>query len=68
MGFASAFYGAAAALLGAAFLWFSWRVYVLREGATATKAAWRLFGFSILYLFALFAALLAEHGWKALGH
>ncbi|MFY9656041.1 MAG: heme o synthase [Methylocystis sp.] len=60
LGFASAFYGAAAAGLGAAFLWFSWRVYALREGAAATKAAWRLFGFSILYLFLLFSMIVIE--------
>jgi heme o synthase len=60
LGFASAFYGAAAVLLGAAFLWFSWRVYALREGAAATKAAWTLFGFSIVYLFLLFSIIVIE--------
>jgi protoheme IX farnesyltransferase len=60
LGFASAAYGAAAAVLGLAFLWFSWRVYALREGAAATKAAWRLFGFSILYLFLLFSIIVIE--------
>jgi heme o synthase len=60
LGFASAFYGAAAVVLGAAFLWFSWRVYALREGAAATKAAWRLFGFSIVYLFLLFSIIVIE--------
>ena len=33
-----------------------------REGEPAMRAAQQLFGFSILYLFLLFAALLAEHG------
>jgi protoheme IX farnesyltransferase len=60
LGFASAFYGAAAAVLGAAFIWFSWRVYALRHGAAASKAAWRLFGFSIAYLFLLFAIIVIE--------
>ena len=60
LGFASAFYGAAAVVLGAAFLWFSWRVYTLREGAAAIKAAWRLFGFSIVYLFLLFSIVVIE--------
>jgi len=60
LGFASAFYGAAAVVLGAAFLWFSWRVYALREGAAAIKAAWRLFGFSIVYLFLLFSIVVIE--------
>ncbi len=35
-------------------------VYRIREGAEANRAAMRLFGFSILYLFLLFAVLLAE--------
>ena len=60
LGFASAFYGAAAVALGAAFLWFSGRVYALRAGAAAGKAAWRLFGFSIVYLFLLFSTLVIE--------
>ncbi len=60
LGFASALYGAAAVVLGAAFLWFSWRVYALREGAAAAKAAWRLFGFSIVYLFLLFSIIVIE--------
>ena len=60
LGFASAFYGAAAVVLGAAFLWFSWRVYALRDGAAAIKAAWRLFGFSIAYLFLLFSIVVTE--------
>ena len=33
-----------------------------RDGRPAERAAMELFGFSILYLFLLFAALLAEHG------
>ena len=34
----------------------------MREGREADRAAKRLFGFSILYLFGLFAALLLERG------
>jgi heme o synthase len=37
-------------------------LYAVKPGA---REARDLFAFSILYLFALFAALLAEHGWKA---
>jgi protoheme IX farnesyltransferase len=33
-----------------------------RRGDAGMRAAQHLFGFSILYLFLLFAALLAEHG------
>jgi len=38
----------------------AWRVYRVREGDEALKAAQQLFAFSILYLFLLFAVLLAE--------
>ena len=40
-------------------------LYTVKPGA---REARDLFAVSIVYLFALFAALLAEHGWKALGH
>ncbi|MBX7249657.1 MAG: heme o synthase [Caulobacteraceae bacterium] len=40
---------------------------VLYDVKTEAKSARNLFAFSILYLFALFAALLAEHGLKGLG-
>ena len=59
-GFAGAVYGAAAALLGVALIAFAVDVYRNRSGAAADRAAYRLFGFSILYLFLLFALLLAE--------
>ena len=38
------------------------RVYRVREGAAANKAAMQLFGYSILYLFLLVATLVVEHG------
>ncbi|WP_457091788.1 heme o synthase [Microvirga sp. P5_D2] len=38
------------------------QVYRLREGEPAMRVAQQLFAFSILYLFLLFATLLAEHG------
>ncbi len=48
--------------LGAAFGWLAWKVYcVAHEGREADAAARKLFGFSILYLFALFGVLLLEH-------
>jgi len=60
LGFASDVYGAAAALSGLAFGWLAFEVYRRRDGAVATAAAWRLFGFSILYLFLLFLILVIE--------
>jgi heme o synthase len=53
-------YGAAALLMGAMFLVLALRVFRVREGKEATKAAKELFAFSILYLFVLFAVLLGE--------
>ncbi|MBI1366274.1 MAG: protoheme IX farnesyltransferase [Alphaproteobacteria bacterium] len=57
-GGAGPFYGAAACVLGASFVFFSWRVLVAESGDK--KPAKRLFAYSIFYLFALFAALLAD--------
>jgi heme o synthase len=61
LGLAGPVYGVAAALLGAAFLLLA--VQVLASRATepaAMKAEKRLFAFSILYLFAMFGALVAD--------
>jgi protoheme IX farnesyltransferase len=58
-------YGAIAGLGGALFLFLAFRVLRSRAGEgdkAQDKPARDLFGFSILYLFALFAALLAERG------
>jgi len=62
LGAAGTVYAAAAATLGAMFLLGAWRVYTLREGAPADRAARKLFSFSIWYLFLLFAVLLLEQG------
>jgi protoheme IX farnesyltransferase len=62
MGFGSNVYGAIAALGGALMLHFAVQVYRVREGEPAEKAAKHLFAFSILYLFVLFAVLVAQHG------
>jgi heme o synthase len=54
-----------ASLGGAAFLWAALRVFMSRAGEPNARQDLRrahvLFGVSILYLFALFAALLVEH-------
>ena len=55
-------YGLSALLLGAAFLILSLRVATFRtpDNDADMRAEKRLFGFSIIYLFALFAALVAD--------
>jgi protoheme IX farnesyltransferase len=60
IGFASLAYGMIALALGALMLLFSARVYYHRTGAEADRCARQLFGFSILYLFLLFAAIVGE--------
>jgi len=61
-------YGAVAAIAGALLLWRAFDLYRLREADESArgKAAMGLFGFSILYLFVLFAAMLAEAMLRAL--
>jgi protoheme IX farnesyltransferase len=64
-GLGGSLYGATAALGGILFVTLAARVLASRAGegvAVDDKRARDLFGFSILYLFALFAALLAERG------
>ncbi len=58
LGMAGAIYGAVAAAMGGYFLWLALRVRRARDDPSAR----RMFRFSILYLFTLFAALIAEHG------
>ena len=67
LGVAGWLYGASALLLSAVFLLLSLRVAVFRGGAgdNDMRPEKRLFGFSVLYLFALFAALLVERPRRA---
>jgi protoheme IX farnesyltransferase len=67
LGFAGMLYGAVALGCGAAMLMLAWRVYRYREGQAAVSAARKLFAFSLLYVFLLFAALLADHELVSLG-
>jgi protoheme IX farnesyltransferase len=72
-GLGGLFYLAVSSLGGAVFLLLAWRLFRSRAGDLVegqdglydvkpdAKAARNLFAFSILYLFAMFAALLAEH-------
>ncbi|MCF6103817.1 heme o synthase [Mesorhizobium muleiense] len=62
VGFASGLYGIVSAALGAGFIWHAWKLLVdkrLAEG-WEMKRAKALFAYSILYLFAIFAVLLAD--------
>jgi protoheme IX farnesyltransferase len=59
-GFASAGYGIVAAGLGTVFVWYAWKVLAMPDGDRAMKPAKALFGYSLLYLFAIFTAFLAD--------
>ncbi|NIX76702.1 heme o synthase [Microvirga terricola] len=61
-GFGGLAYAAIATIGGLGMLALAVQVYRLREGEPAMRVAQQLFAFSILYLFLLFATLLAEHG------
>jgi heme o synthase len=60
LGYAGPLYGIVAAAAGAFLALLAWRIWTAPEGRPTDLAARRLFGFSILYLFALFAGLLAD--------
>jgi len=60
MGFAGALYTGATAALGLGFLWLAFGLWRTRAGAAQEKAAMRLFGYSIVYLFLIFSLLLIE--------
>jgi protoheme IX farnesyltransferase len=60
MGYFDAVYGVASLILGAGMLGLAVNVYCRRSGSAALRATRKLFAFSILYLFALFAILLLE--------
>src|SRR6202011_4207271 len=60
MGYADAIYGATALIAGGVMVALAWRLWIEGSGPRAAQSAKRLFGFSILYLFVLFAVLLIE--------
>jgi protoheme IX farnesyltransferase len=60
LGYADAIYGVTALLAGGAMVVLAWRLWAEGAGLRAARHAKRLFGFSILYLFVLFAVLLIE--------
>jgi protoheme IX farnesyltransferase len=61
-GMAGGLYAAAAIVGGVGMIVLAGRVFRIREGSAANKAAMQLFGYSIVYLFLLMALLVAEHG------
>jgi protoheme IX farnesyltransferase len=59
-GFTSEAYGLAAAALGLGFVWYAWKVLAMPDSDRAMRPAKALFGYSLLYLFAIFAIYLGD--------
>ncbi|AGA64216.1 Heme O synthase, protoheme IX farnesyltransferase COX10-CtaB [Liberibacter crescens BT-1] len=60
-GFARSLYAFSAVVLGCMLVYFSLRIFFIPEGDKKMVPAKKLFKFSIIYLFALFAALMIDH-------
>ncbi|ESX83194.1 protoheme IX farnesyltransferase [Mesorhizobium sp. LSHC420B00] len=60
LGFTTPAYGVVALLLGAGFVWYASKVLQMADDDRAMKPAKALFGYSLLYLFAIFAAYLGD--------
>ncbi|RJG45991.1 MULTISPECIES: heme o synthase [unclassified Mesorhizobium] len=59
-GFTTAGYGVVATALGIGFIWYAWKVLVMPDSDRVMKPAKALFAYSLLYLFVIFAAYLAD--------
>ena len=60
LGYATLGYGIVAAGLGLGFVWYAWKVLAMSDSDTVMKPAKALFAYSLLYLFAIFGAYLAD--------
>jgi protoheme IX farnesyltransferase len=60
IGTAGLFYAVSGAILSAVFVYRAWNVYRYREGQEADRALKKMFGYSIYWLFLVYAALLVE--------
>ena len=60
LGYTTAGYGVVSAVLGAGFVWYAWKVLAMADDDRVMKPAKALFGYSLLYLFAIFAAYLVD--------
>jgi protoheme IX farnesyltransferase len=59
-GFTGNVYGVVSAALGVGFVWYSWKVLTMADDDRAMRPAKALFGYSLLYLFAIFAVYLGD--------
>ena len=61
IGLGGRIYLAVSVMLGGAFIGFAVNLYLRRSGHASDRACRAMFSFSILYLFGMFAALIADH-------
>jgi len=67
LGYTGFIYGVVAAGLGGGFVYYAWKVLRMPESDRTMGPAKALFGYSLLYLFAIFAVLIAESVFARLG-
>ncbi len=60
LGYTTLFYGVVSLVLGAGFVWYSWKVLGMSDDDKAMVPAKKLFGFSLVYLFVIFAAYMGD--------
>jgi protoheme IX farnesyltransferase len=60
LGYVGPVYGVISAALGAGFVWYAWQVLRMDDADKAMKPAKKLFAYSLVYLFAIFAIYLAD--------
>jgi protoheme IX farnesyltransferase len=60
LGYTTIGYGVVSLALGAGFVWYAWKVLRMPDSDRVMKPAKQLFAYSLLYLFVIFAAYLAD--------
>lgn len=60
LGYTTLFYGIISLVLGAGFVWYSWKVLGMSDDDKTMVPAKKLFGFSLVYLFVIFAAYMGD--------
>lgn len=60
LGYTTIGYGAVSLALGIGFVWYAWKVLQMPDSDRVMKPAKQLFAYSLLYLFVIFAAYLAD--------
>ena len=60
LGYVSPVYGVLSGALGVGFVWYAWQVLRMNDSDTVMKPAKKLFAYSLVYLFAIFAIYLAD--------